>query len=130
MGNLLNTILERVVIGIVGMIGVIMLKVFQLNLSKYMVLWKISTIDSATIFSNLFNWSAFLITLPLMTLIFYFIDREPPNFTTDSPQFSNRVQGAASAMSHFVTVGLLWVIVAALFSEMDKDLRVVLTTMF
>jgi hypothetical protein len=55
MKNLIATMFERVVIRILGMIMVMMLKVFQLKLSKYMILWKISTIDSATTFSNLFN---------------------------------------------------------------------------
>jgi hypothetical protein len=123
MEKMLTNILERVVIGIVGMIGVLMLKVFQINLSKYMILWGISTIDNATIFSNLFNWSAFLITLPLMTPLFYFAHKEPSNFpTADNSRFSDRVYGIVAATSHFVTVSLLWVIVSAIFSEMDNHI--------
>jgi hypothetical protein len=121
--KLFTDILERIVIGVVGMIVVMMLKVFQLNLSKYMILWGISTIDSATVFSNLFNWGAFLVTVPLMTPMFYFLHKVPPNFpTADDSRFSNRVYGMFAAMSHFVTVSLLWVIVSAIFSEMDNNI--------
>jgi hypothetical protein len=122
MENLLETILERIVIGIVGMIMVLALKVFQLKLNNYMILWGISTVGRTTIFSNLFNWGAFLITLPLMTYMFYSLHKEPSNFPTDGmSQSSTRIHGIIGATSHFVTVGLLWFIVSAIFSKMDSN---------
>jgi hypothetical protein len=121
MSELITTVLERVVIGTVGMIAVLILKMCQLKLSKCMILWGISTIDTAKMFSNLFDWSAFIATVPLMTVMFYFLHKEPPSFpTTHKSRFSNRIYGFAGAMSHFVTVSLLWVIIAAMFSNTNS----------
>jgi hypothetical protein len=122
MEKLLTIILERVVIGIVGMIMVVALKVFQLKLNKYMITWGISTVGNTAVFSNLFDWGSFLITLPLMTLMFYFLHKEPSNFpTADTSRFSSRICGITGATSHFVTVSLLWFIVSAIFSKMDGN---------